>query len=268
MEWLLNVLELNKLPLAKEASVQKAQQTLHTKMQVFFKTLRNSPFFDKVELESVKNFIDINNKNNLLNTFETEDIDVAFMRRLLEIERSDYWSQFEDGNIGRQATFILSRSVEEALDNTPIITPRPSLEDVFKLSDPPKWIDNVPFMGEQMDNWVFTHLSLSYDIARGFITAQEKIRLHVKKLQPSQQAGDLIEDMINKNCSMTLSYIQHVNETYPELISQLQLKSVRRLLLNHERSLIWKMEHDGVLENAEAQHLIDDIELQMHKNKV
>ena len=203
----------------------------------------------------------------MLNTFETEDIGVAFMRRLLEIERSDYWSQFEEGNIGRQATFILSHSVEQALDNRPIITPRPSLEELFKLHSPPKWIGHIPFMGESVDNWVFTHLSLSYDIARGFITAQEKIRLHVKKLQPSQATGDLIEAMINKNCSMTFAYIKHVNDNYPELITQLQFKSARRLLLNHERSLIWKMEHDGVLENAEAQHLIDDIEFQMRKNR-
>jgi hypothetical protein len=36
-------------------------------------------------------------------------------------------------------------------------------------------------------------------------------------------------------------------------------------LLNHERSLIWKMEHDGVLETAEAQLMIDNIEAQMLK---
>lgn len=267
MEWLLKVLQLNKLPFAKEISVQKAQQTLKSQMQSFFKILRNSPFFYKVELESVKDFVDFQNKDNLLNTFETENIDIAFMRRLLEIERSDYWSQFEEGNIGRKAAFILSRSVEQALDNTPVITPRPSLEDMFKLHTPPKWVEHVPLMGKSMDNWVFTHLSLSYDVARGFITAQEKIRLHVKKLQPSQETGDLIDEMINKNCSITFSYIQHINETYPELITQLQFKSIRRLLLNHERSLIWKMEHDGVLENAEAQHLIDTIESQMRKNR-
>ena len=267
MEWLLKLLELNKLPLAKEASVQKAQQTLKSQMQDYFKTLRNSPFFDKMELESMKHFIDFKNKDHVVNTLETEGIDEAFMRRLLEIERSNYWSQFEEGNIGRKATFILSRSVEQALDNSPVITPRPSLEDIFKLHSPPEWMGHIPFMGGSIDNWVFTHLSLSYDIARGFITAQEEIRLHVQKLQPSPQTGDLIEGMIDKNCSMTFTYIKHINEHYPELITDLQFKSARRLLLNHERSLIWKMEHNGVLENAEAQHLIDDIESQMRNNR-
>jgi hypothetical protein len=56
-----------------------------------------------------------------------------------------------------------------------------------------------------------------------------------------------------------------IHREYPEFIAQLQSKSARRLLLNHERALIWKMVHEGVLEAAEAQHLIDSIETRMLK---
>jgi len=58
-----------------------------------------------------------------------------------------------------------------------------------------------------------------------------------------------------------------LNEVYPELIEKLQASSAKRLLLNHERSLIWKMEHDGVLESSESQHLIEKIEMQMRTHK-
>jgi len=64
-------------------------------------------------------------------------------------------------------------------------------------------------------------------------------------------------------CSQAFSFIKHIDEEYPELINLLQSKSAQRLLLNHERSLIWGMKHDGVLETAEAQHLIDNIEIKM-----
>ena len=267
MEWLLKMLHLDTLPPAKEASVQKARQTISTQMKSFIKTLKNSLFFDKIELESVGKFIDNHKDDISVDNLKKEDIDVAFMRRLLEIERSDYWQQFEDGHIGRQATFILSNSVEQALDNQPLITPRPSLEEVFKLHYPPKWLSKIPFMGYSMDNWVFSHLSLSYDIARGFVTAQEQIRVHIQKLQPDKITGDKVEEMVDKNCAIAFIFIKHVNEKYPELITELQSKSAKRLLLNHERSLIWKMEHDGVLETAEAQHFIDDIESQMRSNR-
>ncbi len=187
------------------------------------------------------------------------------MRRLLEIERSDYWRQFEEGYIGRQAAFILSLSVEHALDNNPVIAPRPSLEESFKVTAPPRWIQKLPILGHSMGKWLFAQLSLSYDIARGFVEAQEKIRCHIKSLQPDEATGKHIETMIDQNCSMAFTFTDHIKRDYPQLISALQCKSARRLLLNHERSLIWKMKSDGVLETAEAQHLIDNIETQMLK---
>ena len=265
MEWLLQKLHLDKLPAAKELSVRKAQHEINEQMQSFFKTLRHNPFFDKVKFDSLD--VLLNKEKKLSEKVEQEDMEVAFMRRLLEIERSDYWRQFEEGHIGRQATFILSRSIEQALDNTPQITPRPILEELFGAHTAPKWMNSVPFMRGYVSDWRFTYLSLSYDVARGFITAQDEIELYVRELQPSQESGDKIRDMIEKNRSMTFSYIHHIAKEYPELITQLQSKAAKRLLLNHERSLIWQMEHEGVLENAEAQHLIDNIEAKMRSNR-
>jgi hypothetical protein len=67
--------------------------------------------------------------------------------------------------------------------------------------------------------------------------------------------------MIDQNCTMAFAFTRHIKREYPEFIAQIQSKSARRLLLNHERALIWKMEHEGVLETAEAQHLIDNIDI-------
>jgi Na+:H+ antiporter len=268
MEWLLHLVKLDKLPQAKEESLQKARQTLNGEMDLFLKKLTHNPFFNKVNLDSLDQRIN-NDASNIepsnKATIKQEEIDIAFMRRLLEIERSDYWRQFEEGYIGRQAAFMLSRSVEHALDNNPVIAPRRSLEESFKVTIPPKWIQRLPILGHSMEEWLFTHLSLSYDIARGFVEAQEKIRCHVKSLQPDEVTGNYIETMIDQNCSRAFSFTGHINREYPELISLLQYKSARRLLLNHERSLIWKMKYNGVLETAEAQHLIDNIETQMLK---
>ncbi|MCU7834312.1 MAG: sodium:proton antiporter [gamma proteobacterium symbiont of Taylorina sp.] len=264
MEWLLHRLKLDTLPPAKEASVQKARKSLDEQMNAFLKTLINSPFFNLLKLETFKSSAaDIQHDDKT--TIKAEEMTTAFMRRLLEIERSDYWRQFEDGYIGRQATSVLSRSVEQALDNNPVITPRDSLEESFKVPTPPKWLQSLPVIGSSMEEWLFTHLSLNYDIARGFVTAQEEMRNHIKDLQPDAKTGDRIEMMIDKNCAQAFSFTRYINNEYHDLISNLQSKSARRLLLNHERSLIWKMEHDGILETAEAQHLIDNIETQMLK---
>ena len=266
MEWLLHSLHLDKLPSAKEASVQKAYATLNTQMNNFLTTLISDPFFTKLKIDSLNHFVDDHHADiSSKSVIENDEIDVAFMRRLLEIERSDYWHQFEKGYIGRQATFQLSRSVEHALDNNPIISPRSSLNNNFSLQEQPRWLQKVPLVGHSIDEWRFTHLSLNYDIARGFVNAQEEMRRHIRALQPDQESGNRIEAMIDKNCSQAFAFTKFITQEYSELITQLQTNSAKRLLLNHERSLIWKMKHDGVLENAEAQYLIDNIENQMLK---
>ncbi len=268
MEWLLHRLKLDRLPPAKEASVQKARQALDVQMTSFLKTLAHNPFFNRIKLDSLADIMNESDSGIMVSRgtlINSEDSNVAFMRRLLEIERSDYWKQFEEGHIGRQAAFTLSRSIEHALDNNPVITPRYSLEHIFKVPVPPKWFERFPIMGYSMEGWLFTHLSLSYDIARGFVNAQEEMRCHIKALQPDEKTGYGVEAMIDKNCTRAFSFTRHLNTEFPKLIAQLQSKSVRRLLLNHQRSLIWKMAHDGILEAAEAQHLIDNIETQMLK---
>jgi NhaP-type Na+/H+ or K+/H+ antiporter len=263
IEWLLHRLGLDGLPPAKEASVRKAREGIHRQMHDFLDTIRSDPFFGKVPMEPLNRLIDAPCSDDGCQLPEAEDIDVAFMRRLLEIERSDYWRQFEEGHIGRQAAHHLSRAVEEALDNAPVIAPRHALDDIFTIPVPPEWMRRLPMVGYSVDEWIFTRLSLAYDIARGFVEAQEEMRRHLSELTPSVDAAHRVEEMLDRNCLQAHTFSRRVSDHYPELLTTLQIRSAKRLLLNHERSLIWKMEHEGVLETAEAQHLINRIEVQM-----
>ena len=269
MEWLLHLLKLDKLPPAKEASVQRAYQTITARMEEFSRSILNDPFFKAVDLKELTRVINDQANNEAPEQpaldVAREEIDFAFMRRLLEIERSDYWRQFDEGYVGRQAVFELSRSVEHALDQRPLISPRPTLQSVFTVPTPPDLMHKLPVLGNSWEDWLMSRLSLSYDIARGFVAAQEEMRSHIAGLSPDQETGQRIEDMIDRNCTEAFSFIQHISEKHPLLISQLQSLSAKRMLLNHQRSLIWKMQHDGVLQETEAQHLIDTIESKMIK---
>lgn len=268
MEWLLHRLQLDSLPPAKEASVQKARDNVRRQMDEFLQNLKNDPFFNKVDVESLDRLIDgycHGDRCPLPSRPMHEDVQVAFMRRLLEIERSDYWRQFEEGHIGRRATFELTRSVEQALDNRPEIAPRPGLDHVLAVPTPPGWMQHIPMMGDSIQEWLFSRLSLGYDIARGFVEAQEEMRKHIHELRPSAEAGRMAEEMIDRNCRQAFVFIRHLNDQYPDLVKSLQALSAKRLLLNHQRSLIWNMQHEGVLEEAEARHLIKHIEITMRE---
>ena len=268
MEWLLGLLKLDKLPPAKQASVLKAQQNICKKQDVFIRHFLNNPFFNQVDAEKMQhmNHARIEGASSSTQIMQ-EDINIAFMRRLLEIERSDYWRQFEQGYIGRQAAFKLASSVEQALDNNPVIAPRDALESSLSIPTPPAWMERLPVMGKSMQDWLFSHLSLNYDIARGFVEAQEVMRMHIEQLQPNAETGRAVDAMIDQNCAQAFAFTRHISEQYPQLISSLQLLSAQRVMLNHERSLIWKLHHEGVLEDAEAQHLIDHIENQMRQTR-
>jgi hypothetical protein len=114
-----------------------------------------------------------------------------------------------------------------------------------------------------MDDWLFSRLSLAYDIARGFVEAQEDMRHHIPKLSPSPEASERVVAMIDKNCSQAFAFTHYIGEHFVTLVCSLQTRSAKRLLLNHERALIWKMQHDGVLEDTEALYLVEHIEHQM-----
>lgn len=267
MEWLLRLLNLDKLPPAKQASVNKAAMTLHAQMEAFLLKFGENTFFNTIPADKLKSYIDVNEKESRTEDVLHEDSDIAFKRRLLEIERNAYWKQYEKGYIGQNATNILSASVEDALDNNPVISPRKSLDKNFSLPLPPGWMLRFPLCSKKVEAWIFSRLSLNYDIARGFVEAQHEMKKHVAELAPSVEAKETVEKMIVQNCRAAFYFTKQIESEYTNLISDLQLTSARRLILNHERSLIWKMQHEGMLEDTEAKNLIGVIEEKMKQGQ-
>jgi len=264
MEALLRLLGLDKLPPAKEASVKKATDNVQRQMEEFLQSFRKSSFFNKLSEDKLNSLINDDSDKQEKQERE-EDLNVAVMRRLLEIEKNSYWQQSEKGSIVKEAATVLSASVEHALDNMPVIAPRPSLDKNLSLPDTYAWIKKVPFFSKEFESWEFSKLSLSYDIARGFVEAQDEMQKHIHKLTHSQSLEKEIEKMIEDNKKTAFTFIKLIEETCSELITSLQYLSAQRLVLNHERSLIWKMQEEGVLENSEAQKLIEAIEEKMKK---
>lgn len=261
MEWLLHRLGLDKLPPAKEASVQKVAAGLSSQMEVFVENIQENVFFNKLSKTELDACIDKQDQDDL--TLLSEDLNTAFIRRLLEIERSSYWQQLESGYIGQNASNILFSSVEAALDNQPLIAPRTILHKNFIHPLPPRWMFYLPVFAPKIEQWTFRRLSLSYDIARGFVEAQNKMREHLNELTPSAEAKIEATKHLDENCEEAFNFIKMIEDEYASLVVALQLGSAKRLILNHQRSLIWKTHHKGALEDAEAKKLIENIENKM-----
>jgi NhaP-type Na+/H+ or K+/H+ antiporter len=263
MEWLLHLLGLDKLPPAKEASVQKAAAGLQVQMEAFLAIFRGNVFFNNLSPDELRSYIGEAKKVETSPSLLNEDVNEAFMRRLLEIERRSYWQQVENGYIGQIASKALSDSVEIALDDTPLIAPRKGLDKYFSYPSPPSWMTHIPLFSRYLDTWIFNRVSLCYDVARGFMEAQEEMKKHIAKLAPSSDAKMEAENLIDNNRQVAFEFAKLIEIEYASSIASLQLNSAQRLILNHERSLIWKMQREGVLEDSEAQKLVEIIEEKM-----
>lgn len=265
MEWLLHLFKLDRLPPAKEASLQKAAAGLNQQMEGFLTRFGENAFFNTLSSDTLRKYVEQANESSVESVGVPDDVNVAFMRRLLEIERKTYWTLYEQGYIGRNASNILSASVEVALDNNPVIAPRSSLEKNLSLPKPPYWMLRLPVLNHKVEHWIFTHLSLNYDIARGFVEAQDEMEKHLPELAPSEDMKAYVLECLEQNRHAAFNFIRMIEAEYASLISSLQLASARRLILNHERSLIWKMHHEGVIEDSEAERLVSMVEDKMKK---
>jgi len=265
MGWVLKKLGLNHLPEAKQATVDKAGGEVSKTLSGLLPGMMEDDFLKGADWELVKQSSGIQAVSELAEPeqISEEDIAVAYQRRLLETERKHYWTQFEHGTIGAGATKKLVDSVEHALDGTPTIAPR---DDLAQLWDTPPLLNalkNIKGMKNLALKMSFSRLSLSYDVARGFIQAQDELESHVDDLAPNAVEAQKVHDLVAQNKTATLKYIESLRETFPEVIRGLETYSATRLLLYSERAVISQQLKQAVLDKPEAERMIMDVEMRM-----
>jgi len=269
MEKLLAKLGLDKLPPAKEATVQKAKSIVYSDVQKYLPTLKEDEFLQNVDWSDIK---EINKLEKMHDSFaqdeehiENEDLTIAFKRRLLESERKYYWETYKAGTLGADAAKSLASVVEEALDEYPTITPRPLLDHLWHTPKYYQVLEKVPFVGVIFLKFSFTRIALGYEIARGFLDAQDEILAHVDNLAPNEEANKEVREEIMRNKQITFNYIANITSVFPEIVCAIQTRTANRLLLNRERSVIKKLLEAGVLDTPEASRMIEDVENRMFR---
>lgn len=262
---LLKLLGLNSLPPAKQATVDKAKNKVNSALHDLLPDMMSNEFLKGADWTSVKQSAQIKALNEVeeSNEVSQEELNTAYKRRLLETERKHYWTQFEQGVLGKQATNRLVEAVERALDGEPKIGDREKLFSVWQL---PAWLE--PFRAYSWSNKLllklyFSKLALGYDIARGFIQAQETLESHIDTLAHSPEAAAEVRSAVQANKQLTIERIQDLYTSFPEIIQALQSQSATRLLLNRERAIIKEQLKQAVLDKPEAQRLLDDVEHRM-----
>lgn len=255
----------DRLPPAKQAVVDKARNRIARELKSLIPKLQMSQFFRQVDWASVKKDVDEA-------TVEVapekkagkEDLELAYRRRLLEAERKDYWNQFDRGLLSSDTVKVLVDSVEHILDVYPNLHPRPRLQKLFSSKPLLMRFRHLPFIGSWADRQSFGKFAVRYEAERGFIRAQVQImRAYVSQLAPDREVEQAVRKEIVSNKRETMMGIEKFRDEHPEMISGLETRVAKRILLNQERGEILGMVESGVLDEAESEKMIEEIEQRM-----
>ncbi|MEA3288658.1 MAG: cation:proton antiporter [Campylobacterota bacterium] len=268
MEKLLAFLNLDTLPPAKEVTVQKAKANVYQNLSEYLPKIKQNEFLQNVNWEDIDEIKELDtisdiNIDKQLKDVSTEDLDIAYRRRLLESERKFYWSEFSKGNLSAEATNNLAAAIEEALDEYPTITPRPHIEKLWHIPSYLHTTKDLPIISSLMLQFSFSRLALGYEVARGFMNAQDEVLNHIDSLGASKEKVEAVKKDILKNIQLTYNYMENLNTIFPEIVCSIQTRTANRLLLNKERSVIEQLLKNGVLDKPEASRMIEDVENRM-----
>jgi len=267
MGWVLKKLKLDSLPPAKQATVNKVEAKISEEISAMLPEMMENEFLKGANWDEVKTVAGVKSATETIKSdiISEDELSVAFRRRLLETERKHYWAQFDQGTLGKRAASKLVEAVEHALDGSPVISPRTELNKLWCTPVAINALRKIQRFKKVAVYFIFTRLTLGYEVARGFLQAQDELESHIASLAPSEQEAEVVKGFVQQNKVKTLEYINNLRETFPEIIHALETHSATRLLLNRERMVIKHQLAQAVLDAPEAKRMIMNIESRMAK---
>lgn len=269
---LVNGLGLTKIPAVKAMMMTAAYDDLKAGTEESVELMKGDRFLSGANWSAVREYSpSLIAPEISAEELATMDTTAETRRRILEKEKSSYWHQFKDGLLGPQAVRRLADGVSETLDlgGKEKLSKRDYLE---KLWSTPKFLSNlqsVPLFGAIAKNELSNRLAMSYDIAQGFIVAQEEVVKLVESMADDKEGGanqELIDELkkeIGENRMRGLHFIKNIREANPEIAAAIETKQAIRSVLNHERSTINKLQKDGRIEADETEKMIASVEKRM-----
>ncbi|GAA4504365.1 sodium:proton antiporter [Pseudaeromonas paramecii] len=268
---LLAHLGLNRLPPAKQATVASARRRIAEQLSRQMADLQADPLMARADWRQVSHSLALEEappRESLSESSpqDNRELAVAYQRRILEAERRYYWLLFREGALERHAVRHLTEAVEHALDGEPCIGPRVEL---YRLWGTPPLLRLMGALGLQgqarwLNRWLlslsFGRMALGYEVARGFIQAQEEMSSTAEALSPSDALTQEVQARIALNKQEAIAMIRQLQESFPEVAYSLETQTARRVMLNKERYLIEQLEAEAKLESSEAQKLVRDVE--------
>jgi len=266
MKAVANKLGLTAVSNSKKYVIETAKDYVFRETVSTIDTMEKDRFFRKVNWEAVGKYLppsaDSEGFQDLAN-FKEES-----RRRILEKEKSAYWSQFKEGLISSSAYNLLVSEINEILDSS---GERKLCErgDLDELLDTKNSLKRYGIFKGFFSKRYVDRLGASFDAAKGFYGAQLQCMKMVKemaKAAANDQEREILIEMeaeIEENNIQALTFLRNFKNQYPNIYRHVSTRQAIRTLLNTEMQKVNELLKAGRITNEEATALIVDIEARM-----
>ena len=245
--WLLKKLGLAKIPSSKLLLDYSVKEQLYEGSEKYLKDLKQKEALEATDWSIVEQFLpqkEIYPKMPV----RTKDVMADIHLRILDRERSLYWSLYTNGVISSETQRRLNAAIDEQYDRDGKKT-LCDRGDIFEFCEEPSWIISMKFFSRFFQKWADIYyqdrIILGYDLARGLIIAQKESLKLVNEFGSSETVSteyesclSLLQVEIRKNITRASNFITKISIDYPKSYKEaVTRKSVRMLLSNGKKRI-------------------------------
>ena len=261
MRLLMKKFKLDRLPEAKQSTVDKVVNLANKQVHTLAQNIKHDPYLQLANWQHLEAEVRVpvtHNQNNV----NKEDTKQAFFRQLLEAEKQNYWRQFKNGLLLPDSLNSLNNSVQKALDGEPVLSERNSLKYDWYNDKQNFWFKVV---GQKKDQAKFVRLVTIYNSCQGFCRTQEFLLTQIEQLAPSDDLALVAQNLINENIEFAQTLINKLEQDDKSQVKRIQTFISKKLLLMKERSAFTELIEQGVIEAADGEKLIKQVESRMQQ---
>ncbi len=273
---LLNKLGLMQIAPAKQMMMASANNFLRQSTENSLQKSKKDRFLNRANWERVSDYLPEEHEKISNMNIKIETAIAETRMRILEKEKSSYWSQFKEGMLGPVAVRKLTEAINEIIDEGGLISlsQRKDLEQEWRTPKLLSHLQSMPVLGRVAQGFFLDRLAISYDSARGFVFAQEESLKLLENMsissdtdvsQLKQDEIEMLESEINENRIHGLTFLRNLRNSYPEIYSAVTTRYAIRTVLNYERRTIEKLLNKGRLDSGEADKMISRVEERMKR---
>ncbi|MCB9224001.1 MAG: sodium:proton antiporter [Crocinitomicaceae bacterium] len=259
-------LGLTSVSKTKKYVLETAKDYVFNETVATIDTLEKDRFFKKVNWKAVGTYLPPSSgveEMEGMDSFKEES-----RRRILEKEKSSYWSQFKEGLISSSAYNLLVSEINEIIDSggEKSLAERGDLD---ALLDTKNSLKRLGFLGSFFSKRYIERLASSFDVAKGFYASQNTCLKMLREMQAAaknEQEELILKDIeyeIEENNIQALTFLRNFKNQYPNIYRHVSTRQAIRTLLNTEKTKVNDLLKTGRITGEEAHAMILDIETRM-----